>query len=578
MGQQPRPQLNMNPSAPARSPGYHQKAMEEIQNSLRPFAKSGGEAVGSSAASTISNFSATSGISSLSSTSGTNGTDKDVLQLRHTLSQLINMGYSEDVSLRALQLSNSRLDGALDYLMKQQIDPGNKCGYTKLIRKPSIERELVLPRGSPALDSGAGSSRSDSPRLTDIHSSVSRYSPNFSEPPPPPPPRNTPPPPPPPHVPSSYPALNNVQQLLKRMSPAPIVPARAPPAVPSYNSPALQQRGTSPVSSVSSSSGRQPMVVQNGPQVQQQLSQQIQALSLYQSSSASTAEPPPPYPLIPQSPSNAPPPPPSYSASIQNRHSPTQDFRKSPSSGIYSGSTSAGSPSPIPVSTTTPPATARPTPLHAWGARQAKTQPPIIMQSVKSTQVQKPVLQTAVAPTSPQIPTSPTSTSPLVTCAPPPSYTASIQQKGYTSSPKPAAPLPAGVSPAPANNATSVIVPTTEPPSYASTMQAKAKAQRGMGLSPHPPPPYLDESHAQVNTVECAMSPRASPNVHPPLQRKYSPVVSSECVASRSDSPQSTSSGDSRPSYPDNGAPPLPPTGLFWCFITFVLLCQKILK
>lgn len=59
-------------------------------------------------------------------------------------------------------------------------------GYTKLIRKPSIERELVLARGSPALDSGAGSSRSDSPRLVDIHS---RYSPSFNEPPPPPPPR-----------------------------------------------------------------------------------------------------------------------------------------------------------------------------------------------------------------------------------------------------------------------------------------------------------------------------------------------------------------------------------------------------
>lgn len=121
-------------------------------------------------------------------------------------------------------------------------------------------------------------------------------------------------------------------------------------------------------------------------QVQQQLSQQMQALSLYQSSTASTAEPPPPYPIIPPSPSGAPPPP-SYSASIQSRQSPTQDFRKSPSSGIYSGSASAGSPSPVPVSTTTPAVMARPTPLQAWGARQAKTQPPIIMQSVKSTQV-----------------------------------------------------------------------------------------------------------------------------------------------------------------------------------------------
>lgn len=557
MGQQPRCQLpSMNPSAPARSAGYHQKALEEIQNSLRPFAKSSGsEALGSSAASTISNFSTTSGVSSLGSTSSNGGTSssvdgKDAL-LRSALVQLLAMGYSEEMSVRALQMANGRLDVALEYLSKQT----DGKGYSKLIRKPSIERELVLPRSSPALDSGAGSSRSDSPRLTEIHS---RYSPSFAEPPPPPPPRNTPPPPIP-HVPSYQSVPNNVQQMFKRMSPAPVVPARTP-VTPSYNSQALQQRGTSPVSStVSSSSGRQPMVVQNGPQVQQQLSQQMQALSLYQSSTANSAEPPPPYPLVisPTNAPTAPPPPPSYSASIQNRQSPTQDFRKSPSSGIYSGSTSAGSPSPIPVSTTAPPPTAisRPAPMQAWSARQTISQPPIIMQSVKSTQVQKPVLQTAIAPTAPQIPASTTNgASPPATSAPPPSYTASIQQKVYTNGGKPAAPLPNAV---PSNTAPSVTVPTTEPPSYASTMQAKAKAHRA-GHPPLPPPPYSDDGHAQVYTVESTMSPRASPLVHPPLTRKYSPVVNSEC---RSDSPQSTSSGDSRPSGYDNGAaPPLPPT------------------
>lgn len=60
-------------------------------------------------------------------------------------------------------------------------------------------------------------------------------------------------------------------------------------------------------------SGRQPMVVQNGPQVQQQLTQQMQALSLYQN--PAPVEPPPPYPLGSSSP--GPLPPPSYSASIQ---------------------------------------------------------------------------------------------------------------------------------------------------------------------------------------------------------------------------------------------------------------------
>lgn len=145
--------------------------------------------------------------------------------------------------MRALQFSNGRMEAAIDYLMNKQMDLNSKSGYTKLIRKPSLERELVLPRGSPALDSGAGSSRSDSPRLTDIQSSVSRYSPSFNEPPPPPPPRNTPPPPPPPHVAAYQSVPSNVHQLFKRMSPAPVVPSRPPPAV-SYTSPSLQQRGT----------------------------------------------------------------------------------------------------------------------------------------------------------------------------------------------------------------------------------------------------------------------------------------------------------------------------------------------
>lgn len=95
MGQQPRSTINMNPNAPARSSCYHQKAMEEIHNSLLPFAKSGGDAVGSSAASTISNLSTTSGVSSLSSFSGSNGTEKDCHQFMQCLTQLVNMGYAE---------------------------------------------------------------------------------------------------------------------------------------------------------------------------------------------------------------------------------------------------------------------------------------------------------------------------------------------------------------------------------------------------------------------------------------------------------------------------------------------------
>ncbi|XP_063632461.1 serine/threonine-protein kinase Warts-like [Cydia splendana] len=436
----------MNPPAPGktatRSSGYHQKALAEIRNSLLPFANIGSsEPPGSSAASTVS-----SGVSSGFSSSSGNGLDKELNVHPQTLSQLIASGYEEDPAGRPLKYSGGRIDSAIDYLSKQQeplngVLKGNNLSAlgTKLIRKPSLEREISLHRGSPAMDSGAGSSRSGSPRQSDApplpHEKLSRqYSPSgFSEPPPPPPPR----------CPSTPPVPPSVQQLMKRMSPAPPLP----PA-----------RGTSPVQP------RQPMVVQNGPQAQQQLTQQIQALSIYQTG----AELPPPYPLA------GVPPPPSYSVSMQNRQSPTQsqDYRKSPSSGIYSGGTSAGSPSPVTVS----PATGaggmtRPTPVQPWTARHA-VQPPIIMQSVKSTQVQKPVLQTAIAPVAP----------PTVALAapppPPPSYASSIQQKASQTPPSyPLAPKP----PSPG------AVPTTEPPSYAITMQALA-AQRG--LQPPPPPPY----------------------------------------------------------------------------------------
>ncbi|KAF9420450.1 hypothetical protein HW555_003372, partial [Spodoptera exigua] len=439
---------------------YHQKALAQIRNSLLPFANNGNsEPPGSSAASTVS-----SGVSSGFSSSSGNGLDKDLTALPQTLNQLIALGFDEDPAVRALKYAGGRFDAALDYLSKQQeshngvLKTSNLNALnSKLIRKPSLEREINLHRGSPALDSGAGSSRSDSPRQSDApplpHEKLSRqYSPSgFSEPPPPPPPR----------CPSTPPVMPSVQQLMKRMSPAPPLP----PA-----------RGTSPVAAgAPTPPARQPMIVQNGPQVQQQLTQQIQALSIYQSSGGG-AELPPPYPL------SGVPPPPSYSVSMQNRQSPTQsqDYRKSPSSGIYSGGTSAGSPSPITVTQSTGSASGmtRPTPIQAWTARQA-VQPPIIMQSVKSTQVQKPVLQTAIAPVAPP----PVASS--VAQPPPPSYASSIQQKqqaqtppSYPLAPKPSSP---GSTPPVIPTATTPTVPTTEPPSYAITMQALA-VQRGCTL------------------------------------------------------------------------------------------------
>ena len=100
---------------------------------------------------------------------------------------------------------------------------------------------------------------------------------------------------------------------------------------------------------------------------------------------------PPPYSNQPTSPS-------SHLPLCNNRQSPSQqqDYRKSPSSGIYSGATSLTSSSPTLITNSS-----RPAVIQAWSARQAKTPHPIV-QSVKSNHVQKPVLQTAIAPEMPQ--------------------------------------------------------------------------------------------------------------------------------------------------------------------------------
>ncbi|XP_037082221.1 serine/threonine-protein kinase LATS1-like [Pollicipes pollicipes] len=261
-------------------------------------------------------------------------------------------------------------------------------------------------------------------------------------PPPPPPPRSLPPPAPPsPQLPS------RVQQQLRRMSP---VPPRAPQ--PNYvnvsgASPApSSQRGASPV-------GRQPMVVHNGPAVQQQLTQQMQALSL------EPPPPPPPYPMgaTPSGPAGGrlatpppPPPPPSYTVSMQTRQSPTQEYRlaaiQSPS--ISPVSCSSGSATPVSAG-------GRGSVLHSLPAFQAKSHSPIIMQSVKSTHVQKPVLQTAVAPALPSYPVSPP---PLQ----PPTYSESVQLKRQLAD----GPLPAG-----------------QPPTYQQTLAASKLGSPPSGLA-----------------------------------------------------------------------------------------------
>ncbi|EAT33905.1 AAEL013826-PA, partial [Aedes aegypti] len=363
---------------------------------------------------------------------------------------------------------------------------------SKLIRKTSIEREippssLHLPRNSPALDSGAGSSRSNSPHSQQLGTGRVQFSPspcpsNFSDVPPLPPPRCS-------STPSTPPPL----QFLKRMSPASMATSRNGQF--QSQSPA---RGTSPISS--NSNLRPPIIVQNGPQVQQQLNQQM---SFYNNNSA---EPPPPYPISPISQVA----PPSYMASMNCRQSPTQssqDFRKSPSSGIYS-SASAGSPSPITVSSTAKPIALPP----ARGARQTNTQHPIIMHSVKSTQVQKPVLQTAVAPSAPTTgnvtcvtPIQPSNPSPA---PPPPSYATSLEQKQKLSkkavvnalSPHPHISIPY---PAANTGTTSTISGSVDPPSYDTTMILKQKQPPPQTRNSQPPPPYSEGSNAFIASIEC---------------------------------------------------------------------------
>ncbi|KAI1286810.1 Serine/threonine-protein kinase LATS1 [Halotydeus destructor] len=197
------------------------------------------------------------------------------------------------------------------------------------------------------------------------------------------------------------------------------------------------------------------------PSQQQQLAQKLQALELYNSTAAaansanrhqmplSSQHQPPSYPHSPASLSSLyssiSSPLPSYAASSSSgRQSPTPTISSSseysvPPSLMHAqlqkmfssaaASTCSSKASSISASSSnisavssvisskhsTCGSAARPgsSQLHAWSARQAKSQSPVIMQSVKSTQVQKPVLQTAIAPVAPPPP--PSSSQPSAT-------------------------------------------------------------------------------------------------------------------------------------------------------------------
>lgn len=516
-----------------KSSAYRQKALAEIRNSLLPFANTincSASTVSTLSSSTTSGVSSASGLSTASGSSSPcptgqqqNGVEKDYggHSQRFIIQQLLSHGYDEEMIAKAIKIAPVRtVEAVADILMRTSND-GSLCLSTKGIRRPSFEHDFAasgaLPRVSPStIDSSTtASNRSDSPSCTSIqirsgfvdssrvmsppvdgagHIPVSRqYSPSFGlEPPPPPPPRpqapsvstrgTTPPPPS-----SSQPAFMTSTQashLLKRISP--VLQSPRPQVVsycPNLAQSSSTQRGTSP-----SSLGRLPVVVQNSQQIQQQFNQQLQNLSLYNGSSvgisSSQVEPPPPYPIgLPMGKIT---PPLGFSLSSQSRQSPTQpstsDYnpvqtQKRPVSSFQSSPLSLQTTG---VSTSTAAGVSvasRPVPLQAWSTRQ----PPIIMQSVKSTQVQKPVLQTAIAPTAP----------------PPPCYPSPVQQqkaaadihsvhRSSVGSVESLGPSHCGLiqsSPAVGSAVTPVqtIVPTTDPPSYASSIQALA-AQHGITM------------------------------------------------------------------------------------------------
>lgn len=330
-------------------------------------------------------------------------------------------------------------------------------------RPTSSASSTTSDSSSPGQTSGIGSSVSSTSNASSNYAApvCGRKGP----PPPLPPSRNVAAPPPPPsasptpsscsslsHNPvQSNPSISSVlahqqlQQFMKRMSPGPsnhinsCVHADGLSNGSSVNgrtqafsfassaSSTSPQRGASPVSFTNGHAARSgtPNSIASS-SLSALAAQQLQAISLH--ANGSNANPIiSHYGMSSYSPGNLSlysSPPPSYAASIssgRNRQSPTptissnsSDYASVPpvlnmqlqkklssassTCSSYTSSTNgAGSSSASALSSASRPS------LQAWSARQAISQSPVIMQSVKSTQVQKPVLQTAIAPTSPPI-------------------------------------------------------------------------------------------------------------------------------------------------------------------------------
>ncbi|CAG0887560.1 unnamed protein product [Darwinula stevensoni] len=329
---------------------YQQKALAAIRNSLQPYDVSSA----SSTTSGISSASYYSGSTESSAAGAPNGVDPSLIRF-HVVQRLVALGYEQEACTKilegrpinsVLEIFN-QLQGVDARERKQSSSPPI---HGEVMRKVQEERLPLPPRG------------------------------NTMDPPPPPPRGTLAPPPPPTPPPPPSPASGSrggdgvgvgvptsVAQMLKRMSPTPVTRGVPAPSIPL----------------------RQPVVLQNGPHVQQQLNQQLQAWNMAgETRERERREPPPPYPSMAQR--------------------------------------TSGSPSPTP-STSSTGSTGVPIPPHpAWGGRQTRSQPPIIMHSVRSVQVQKPILQTAVAPSSPMTIQS-SSPGPPLPISEPPSYHSTIQ-------------------------------------------------------------------------------------------------------------------------------------------------------
>ncbi|GFT44351.1 hypothetical protein NPIL_533051 [Nephila pilipes] len=490
-----------NGSVKSSRDGYREKALEEIRNSLKPYATSDPHGEGiyefSSASSSASESSGAS--QATNNWSSTNGLNQN-LCMQQAFKHLIAVGHTEESAAYVLKLTseehlkdyeepkNDPINGvskigipnAFKYKPQTKVldlqDSSSSSEYSAInsIRPPEISRHdssnicitglrhKILP-DPPKLIYGSSLANcevSSNYRINAANDFSSNDVPPPLPPPrgtvcpPPTPPRSTPPLPPPinssvPELP--HPTTNGVgahkQPYMRRMSPVPTSSWQALNYTSSASS--TPQRGTSPITS-----NRAPMVVVNNSQIHQQLAQQLQVLSVNSNGSSVSSSSRNEGPYHAGGSQNgkswfASSPQPSYASSSSGRHSPTPtissseysippvfQLKRTPPPAYTPPSSYSSSPQPSPQHRAPSPGgvaassvtsvLSRPAALQAWSSRQAKSQSPIIMQSVKSTQVQKPVLQTAVAPTSPP-----------PSCTVSPGFATSCQQPLATNPPPP---------------------------------------------------------------------------------------------------------------------------------------------